>query len=105
MAQIVITVGGREYAVTCRDGEEAHLRKLGTLLDARAEEARAAVGGVNEARQLLLAGLLLADELHSSSGGVIMPPPAQPDLSPALERLADRMEAIASALEREGQSA
>lgn len=104
MAQIVINVGGREYAVTCRDGEEAHLRKLGTLLDARAEEARAAVGGVNEARQLLLAGLLLADELHSG-GGAATPAPAQPDLSPALERLADRIEAIASALEREGQSA
>jgi cell division protein ZapA len=104
MAQIVITVGGREYAVTCRDGEEAHLRKLGTLLDTRAEEARAAVGGVNEARQLLLAGLLLADELHSS-GGAATQAPDQPDLSPALERLADRIEAIASALEREGQNA
>jgi cell division protein ZapA len=105
MAQIVITVGGREYAVTCRDGEEAHLRKLGALMDARAEEARAAVGGVNEARQLLLAGLLLADELQSGNSSAPTPAPAQPDLSPALERLADRIEAIASALEREGQNA
>jgi cell division protein ZapA len=104
MAQIVITVGGREYAVTCRDGEEPHLRKLGKLLDARAEEARQAVGGVNETRQLLLAGLLLADELHSISTAAPSAA-AEPDIAPALERLADRVEAVASALEREGGSA
>lgn len=97
MAQITITVGGREYAVNCRDGEEAHLRKLGGLLDARAEEAKAAVGGVNEARQLLLAGLLMADELHSANAA---PRAASgPDLTIALEALATRVEAIASALE------
>lgn len=103
MAQIVITVGGREYAVTCRDGEEAHLRKLGTLLDARAEEARAAVGGVNETRQLLLAGLLLADEIHS--GGAPSHEVENLDIAVALEALATRVEAIASALEESAQSA
>jgi cell division protein ZapA len=103
MAQITITVGGREYAVTCRDGEEAHLRKLGTLLDTRAEEARAAVGGVNEARQLLLAGLLLADELHS--GATTNHVVADLDIAIALEALAARVEGIASALEERAQSA
>lgn len=103
MAQITITVGGREYAVTCRDGEEAHLRTLGSLLDARAEEARAAVGGVNETRQLLLAGLLLADEVHSNAPA--SPAVADLDIAVALEALATRIEAIASALEDHRQSA
>lgn len=103
MAQITITVAGRDYAVNCRDGEEPHLRKLGTLLDARAQEVKQAVGGVNEARQLLLAGLLMADELHSAAA-----PPAQapePAIADTLEKLADRIESVADTLEDRGANA
>lgn len=94
MAQVTLGIGGRPYAVACRDGEESHLIKLATMLDGKAEQAQRAVGGSNEVRLLLLAGLLLADELHGlkSEGG------ASRALA-ALEVVADRLERIATALE------
>lgn len=101
MAQVTLRIGGRDYIVGCRDGEEAHLAQLGRLLDARAEEALRAVGGTNETRQLLLAGLLLADELASAGGGAAPAPapPADDTLGARLEALANRVEAIAAGLE------
>ena len=63
MAQVMLQVGGRRYELACRDGEEGHLRQLGGIVDAKAGEAARAVGSGNEARQLLLAALLLADDM------------------------------------------
>lgn len=93
MAQVVLDIGGRSYTVTCRAGGEDHLRMLAARVDAKTGEARAAVGNVNEVRQLLFAALLLADEVDT---GAAAPAPAAFDL----DTLADRIEAIADALER-----
>lgn len=111
MADVTIEVGGRRYDVTCRDGEEDQLRSLAKLVDEKAAQARAAVGGVTEVRQLLLAALLLADELADlraakangkSNGHASAPDPA---LAGALERLAARVESVADHLEGRDHSA
>lgn len=101
MAEVTIDVGGRRYDVTCRDGEEEQLRRLGRLVDQKAEKARAAVGGLNESRQLLLAALLLADELNDLRGGLRVPLPPDTDsaLADAVEQLASRVETLAEHLE------
>lgn len=108
MADVTIEVGGRRYDVTCRDGEEEQLRRLGKLVDEKAAQARAAVGGVTEVRALLLAALLLADELAdlrsakaSGNGANPAAAPSAPDpaLAGALERLAARVESVADHLE------
>lgn len=101
MAEVTIEVGGRRYDVSCRDGEEDQLRRLARLLDEKANQARAAVGGVNEARQLLMAGLLLADELSDLRGGkaVPLPPDTNSALADAVEQLAARVETLAEHLE------
>lgn len=113
MAEVVLEIGGRRYDVTCRDGEEEHLRNLGKLVDEKSAQARASVGGVNEVRQLLFAALLLADELKDARGatsGAPTPesaapaPPAAPGaVDPgvvlAIERLAERVEKVAERLE------
>ncbi len=65
MAEVTLTIGGHHYAVSCRDGEEDHLGAIGSLVNAKTREAKAAVGdGLGEARQLLFAALLLADEVN-----------------------------------------
>lgn len=104
MAEVTIEVGGRRYGVACRDGEEEHLLKLALLVDEKAEQVRTAVGSANESRQLLLAALLLADELSdlrasptaASLGGSDSNDAA---LAAAIERLAGRVESVADALE------
>lgn len=111
MAEVTLDIGGRSYDVTCRDGEEEHLRDIAKLVDACAAKARAAVGGVNEVRQLLFAALLLADELNDiRTTGVVKPAAddsiaaAVPDAAvvAAIERLASRVESFADRLEQDG---
>jgi cell division protein ZapA len=110
MAEVQLEIGGRTYPVSCRDGEEDHLRAIALLVDTKATEARAAVGTGGEVRQLLLASLLLADELQearaSGNGAASAPTHAStPTSAPEFEDLAERLEALASRLEKSSQSA
>ena len=105
MANIEVEVAGRRYDVACRDGEEEHLRALAAVVDRRAQDAAAAVGGLTETRQWLFAALLIADDLKETRSGMGLPDPApagpDPAVAEALERLASRVENLADALERE----
>ncbi|WCT74813.1 cell division protein ZapA [Sphingomonas naphthae] len=105
MAQVDLKIAGRTYEIACRDGEETHLTALAAIVDQKASQAGRAVGGVNEARQLLLASLLLADELNDLRKGVPAPTPTTepgeqnwPGLAPLLDELAERLEKIAAGL-------
>ena len=98
MADVEITVAGRQYSIACRAGGEDHLRTIAAHVDRKASEARAAVGGVNEARQLLFAALLLADEIAESTSGVPTTKP-EPQFTHSLAELANRIEAVADTLE------
>lgn len=102
MAEIAIEVGGRRYDVACRNGEEPQLRRLAMLVDQKAEQARGAVGSnANESRLLLLAALLLADELNDLRQGTRVPLPPDTDsaLADAVEQIAVRVETLAEHLE------
>jgi len=66
MAQVTITINHREYAISCEDGEEAHILKLSRLLDDRANSLTKALGPVNENLLLAMVGLLVADELNEA---------------------------------------
>jgi cell division protein ZapA len=114
MAQIEVEVAGRRYTVACRDGEEEHLRALANLVDKRALDAAAALGSLSESRQLLFASLLLADDLNDRQNGApasaAAPVPAaapepDPRVAEALERLAERVEALADGLETQAPNA
>lgn len=97
MAQVRLAVGGRTYDLACRDGEEPRLEMLASMLDAKARDAGQLVGSANEARQLLLAGLLLADELSDLRAGA--PDPGKAALARTLDQLAERVESLAERLE------
>ena len=103
MASVDLEIAARRYPVACRDGEEAHLQSLAAVVDRKAREAAAAVGAMGEARQLLFASLLLADELKEvrAGGPAAAAASAEEDavMAQALERLAERMEALAERLE------
>jgi cell division protein ZapA len=104
MADVRLSIAGREYIVTCNDGEEQRLQALGALVDEKAREAGGPTGGLNESRLLLFSALLLADKLHdggaaTSSGTGQTSSPEVEQAAETLERLADRLEALALRLE------
>ncbi len=102
----MLTIGGRDYGIACAPGEEARIAMLGAAIDAR---IAALPGGAKqgEARCLLYAALLLADELHEARAGAVPPLPANSTLAAhgALAAIAQRLENIAAHLEEAGQSA
>ncbi len=63
MAAVNVRVNGRDYAVGCEDGQEAHVEALARQFDTQVQEVGAAVGAVGEVRLFLMAALLGADEL------------------------------------------
>ena len=100
MSNVTVTIGGRHYTVACASGEEAHIEMLGRSIDGKLE-GMPSLSGQSEARTLLFAALLLADELHELRPG--RAPAADDDqAAQALERLAERLEGIAERLESAG---
>ncbi len=106
MAEIDVFIAGRAYKVACRDGEEDSLRKAAALVDAKSREALAGLGTLSEARQLLFASLLLADDMVDGGKATVTALPLVDDaLAERAERIADRLESLAAALEAEASSA
>ncbi len=110
MAQVIIRINGYAYPVGCEDGQESHLEAMAQEVDQRIEALRESAGPASEARMLVLAALMLADELHdrrrdfdevrrrvtkleTSAVGT------DPKLAPRLGKLARRAEEIAAGLE------
>ena len=98
MAQISIRVGGRNYPISCRDGEEDHLLRLAALIDRKCKEATEALGVMPEPRLLLTAALLLADELSEARTGGASPVAHVEDAQ--LDAIASRIETLCIALEQ-----
>ena len=62
MPQVEIAIGGRTFEVACQEGEEHFLHSAAAMLDAEAAHLAEQIGRMPEARMLLMAGLMLADE-------------------------------------------
>jgi cell division protein ZapA len=97
VAEVTLMIGGRGHVVACRDGEEAHLLQLGATLDRHFQVAHTASGGQSGERTFLYLSLILADALDEAH----RQPSADRD-NATLNRVAERLEAVASALEDAG---
>lgn len=64
MPLVNVMVNNRAYTIACDEGEEAHLKELAAHVDEKAREVLGSVGQVGDARMLLMAALLIADERH-----------------------------------------
>ena len=63
MAEITIRINDQDYKIACDDGQEQHLASLANYLDAKIRELITGVGQVGESRLLVMACLLITDEL------------------------------------------
>lgn len=118
MAQVTIKINGYAYTVGCEDGQEPHLQSMAAQIDRRIASIKALGGQSGESRLLVLAALLMADELHDlgvemealrdgappsrRDGASPSSPAPRPDpaLGRQLNHLAQRAEEIAATLER-----
>lgn len=104
MSEVGLRIGGKTYVVACGDGEEAHLVKLGTMIDAKLA-AMGAQHGISEVQNMLFAALFLADELDEAQRKSDNSSPLQKGLvdeavlAPRLEYVAQLLENCADELE------
>jgi cell division protein ZapA len=103
MAQVTIRINGYAYTVGCEDGQESHLEQMAADIEQRISSIKAIGGQSGEARLLMLAALLLADELHDirtaqPAAPAEAPTKSDPEKRAKLRRLAARAEEIAADL-------
>jgi cell division protein ZapA len=110
MAQVTLRINGYAYTLGCKDGEEKHLEAMGAEVSSRIDGVRAAAGPSGESRMLVMAALLMADDIfdlrqrleaaEATAGG----PKSDPKLGRKLARMAQRAEEIATGLERSDET-
>ena len=99
MAQVTLRINGYAYTLGCRDGEEPHLNAMAREVEKRIDSIRATAGQSGESRMLLMAALMMADEIYeheqrpSGGGG------GDAKMARRLSRMAKRAEDIAASLE------
>ena len=107
MAQVTVKINGYAYTVGCEDGQEQHLVEMAQQVEGRIDSIKALGGPSGEGRLLVLAALLMADELHDTNielnnlraiqpGGATA---AKPDTK-RLSRIARKAEEIAASVEQ-----
>jgi cell division protein ZapA len=108
LAQVTVNINGYSYTVGCEDGQEGHLMAMAAQVEARIDSIKSLGSSSGEQRLLVLASLLMADELHDtrveietlrgllakSGGGK-----PEGEASRKLTKLAARAEQIANGLE------
>ncbi|MDQ8029806.1 MAG: cell division protein ZapA [Brevundimonas sp.] len=103
MATVTVEINGRPYAVGCADGQEERVRALAGQFDGHVRQVAGEVGHVGDLRLFLMAGLLLADELHEArTNGGTAPAPEAP-AAPSTDGVAEALNAVAARLEKIAQ--
>jgi cell division protein ZapA len=63
LGDVTITLNARTYRLECGDGEEAHLIALAEYFSSHVETMKKKFGQVGDDRLILMAALMVADEL------------------------------------------
>src|SRR5271166_5253056 len=66
MAQVIVTINGRQFRMACEDGQEEHLTRLAHDFDQRIGELRAKFGEIGDTRLTVMAALTVADQLFEA---------------------------------------
>jgi len=110
LPNVEISINGRLYTVACDDGQQDRVQGLAGVVDARVRQlvGGGPVGMIGETHILVLAGLMLADELDEAQAALAEAESAQaypefedPELLvAAVDHLAERVAVIADRLQR-----
>ncbi|MCA0977825.1 cell division protein ZapA [Qipengyuania flava] len=97
MSDVRLEVGGRRYTIACADGQEDSVRHLASMVDSKLAQMGANLSN-NEAKNLLFAAILLADELDEANKRVAAPAPP-PNVEIDISSVAEKLESLAATLE------
>ncbi len=64
MPEIIVNINDQDYAIVCDPGEENHLKQLSSKIDFKVRELTKRFGKIGETRLMVMASLLIADEIH-----------------------------------------
>lgn len=105
MAQVNLTINGKNFGMECDDGQEQRVTDLGNYVDAKIQNIASAGAASNENHLLVLTSLMLADEVHElrenlAALGEHVESKENLDereqiLTQAIDTLADRIDAVA----------
>ncbi|MBL4907568.1 MAG: cell division protein ZapA [Sneathiella sp.] len=100
MSSVTVKVNGRPYPIICGDGEEDHLKYLAEFVDKKVKDLGNVASNTTEAQLLLMASLLIADDLSQAYETVDKLKDESENNPPAaIENWAEKLEAIAEKLE------
>jgi cell division protein ZapA len=105
LAQVDVSVNGQSYRIACEDGQEDRLIDLATMVDEKVLELVNQIGQVGSNRLLVMAALIIADELVDlkNEAGSLQEQKDntnQQDTVLALQEITKRIENIADQVER-----
>lgn len=111
MARVDIDLNGRNYSITCEEGQEQRLREVAAFVDAKMGALAQGKMGVSESQLLVLTALTMADQLFDlraelakartgSAVGGGFDLGLEERYAAAVEALAKRVNAVASKLAR-----
>lgn len=102
MSQVEITINGRQYRVACEDGQETHLTNLAAYFDGKMTSLIDEVGQIGDTSLMVMAGLLVADELSDVNQELIdVRNGAEADYASKVSDLAAQIESLADSLKAE----
>ena len=64
MANVNIKFNGKDYLLSCDNGQEEHLTELAEYLDKRFKELKSELGNIGESKLLLISSIKIVDEYY-----------------------------------------
>tara|TARA_B100001057_G_C22601695_1_gene853016 strand:+ start:317 stop:763 length:447 start_codon:yes stop_codon:yes gene_type:complete len=81
MANVNIKFNGKDYLLSCDDGQEESLKKLTSQLDSKYQELKDKLGNIGESKLLLITSIQLIDEYFNLKRKIISQKSKLDDLS------------------------
>lgn len=119
MAQVTVTIDGKQYRMACDEGQEEHLIELASRLDQYVSHLKGSFGEIGDQRLTVMAGIMVMDELaelqkrvrgmeseiatlrKTRDDALVKADKNDTALTGALSSLAERMEGLAAKLNAE----
>ncbi len=119
MAQVTVTIDGKQYRMACDEGQEEHLMELASRFDRYVLHLKGSFGEIGDQRLTVMAGIMIMDELNelqkrvrgmeseiatlrkTRDDALVKADKNDAALTGALSTLAERMEGLAARLNAE----